>query len=666
VFANAFVLAGTNDTVERVQDVKKVLSSSRIEIMMNSRRLDIRTLATLASTLALLSCGGGPGKHASTGGAGGADETGGSGGVTTGGRGGSAAPGGNGGGGGGSGGSAGKGGAGSGGGSGGEARDAAVDHAPSSDDSGAPPPAGEGVLTRGYRLDRTGANLVETALNPQTVNGMGFGKLFCRPVDDEIYGQLLYVPGLELGARGKHNVVVAVTMNDSVYAYDADAAAGTPLWERHFANPAQGITPVPAGELSPTTCGVYKDVSKQIGILSTPVIDPASNTVYLVARTKENGKYVARFVALDLTSGDDRAGSPVTIDATMTGTGEGSVGGKIRFNPMTQNQRSGLLLYQGVVYFGWSAHCDEPPYHGWVLGYDATTLQQVVVFSSTTSGNKGGIWMAGQAPAVGDDGNIYLATGNGSADLQGGPNRSQSILKLRRAGNTLEVLDWFTPYNYALLEDQDRDLGSSGTMAIPGTQLLLQGGKEGVLYLVDRTKMGHFKAGSDSQIVQSIGVTGPSRAHIHGSPVHWKSTDGQYIYLMAEQDYLRQYRLVNGKLELYKMSGVMAPIEPGNRPGGYTMPGGSLAVSADGDQGGSGVVWGSMTISKDANQAVVAGVLRAFDASDVSKELWNSQQNAARDSFGNFPKFNPPTVYNGKVYQPTFSKQFCVYGRLGM
>jgi hypothetical protein len=239
------------------------------------------------------------------------------------------------------------------------------------------------------------------------------------------------------------------------------------------------------------------------------------------------------------------------------------------------------------------------------------------------------------------------------------------VLKLKRNGGTLEVLDWFTPFNYALLEEQDRDLGSSGTLPIPGTPLVVQGGKEGVLYVLDRNNMGHFKAGSDSQITQRISVTGPSRAHIHGAPVTWKSADGQFVYIMAEQDFLKQYQVAGGKLTLAKMSGTMAPIEPGNRPGGYTMPGGSLAVSADGDKPGSGIVWVSMTISKDANQAVVGGVLRAFDAGDVSKELWNSQQNAARDSFGNFPKFNPPTVYNGKVYQPTFSKQFCVYGRLG-
>jgi hypothetical protein len=628
-------------------------------------------------SLALAACAG-PARTGNGGGAGGDDEPGGSGGgggsnPPRGGSGGGMASGGRGGGGGsGSGGSAG-GAGGAGGGAGGNVggggpRDAAAGDGGTGGGAGGagggPMAAGPGLLTRSYGIDRLGANLHETTLKPGNVNGAGFGKLFCRPVDDEIYAQLLYVPNLDLGAGNRHNVVVAVTMNDSIYVYDADDRAGAPLWQRHLADPAKGITPVPAGELAPTTCGVYKDVSRQIGILSTPVIDPTTNTLYLVARTKESGKYFARLLALDLTNGADRAGSPVTIDARMPGDGEGSVGGVVRFNPMTQNQRSALLLHQGVVYFGFSAHCDQPPYHGWLLGYDAKTLEQVVVYSSTPSGGKGGIWMAGQGPAIGDDGNMYLTTGNGSCDLQGGPNRAQSILKLRRVGKTMEVMDWFSPFNYLILEQQDRDLGSSGILPIPGTPLVLQGGKEGVIYVVDRNNMGHYKAGSDSQILQRVSVTGASRAHIHGSPVYWKSSAGQFVYVMPEQDSLKRYRISNNRLTLDGMSDVMAPVEGGERPGGYTMPGGSLTLSANGDDPTTGIVWVSMTISRDANQAVVGGVLRAFDASDVSKELWNSQQNSARDSFGNYPKFTPPTVYNGKVYQATFSKQFCVYGLL--
>jgi hypothetical protein len=529
-----------------------------------------------------------------------------------------------------------------------------------------PPPGGApAVIMRGYNLNRTGANLAETALTPQSVSPSGFGKLYCRPVDEEIYGQILYVPGLDLGAKGRHNTIFVVTMNDSVYAFDADSGQGGALWEQHWTDEAKGITAVPTRDLARTSCGVYKDISRQVGILSTPTIDLAGGTMYLVARTKEGTRYFQRLHAISLADGSERPGSPVAIDFSGPGDGDGSVGGMIRFDPMRQNQRAGLLLHQGVVYIAWSSHCDEGPYHGWIAGYDAKTLARVVLYNDTPGGKFGGIWMAGQAPSVDEDGNIYVITGNGTADLtgQGGPNRGQSFIKLRRNGGTLDLVDWFTPYNYAILEEQDRDLGSSGAVLIPGSRMILGGGKEGKLYLLDRMNFGHYRAGNDGQILQTVVVTGPGRAHIHGTPVYWKSSQGEFIYVMGEEDYLKQYLLVDGRLQLYKMSAVRAP-NNGPKPNGYIMPGGALALSASGTSAGSGIVWASVNISMDANNAVVPGMLRAFDASDVSKELWNSEANASRDSYGLFPKFNPPTVVGGKVYQATFSKQFCVYGRL--
>jgi hypothetical protein len=409
--------------------------------------------------------------------------------------------------------------------------------------------------------------------------------------------------------------------------------------------------------------GGYKDISRWVGILSTPAIDPAAQTLYLVARTKEAaGVYVQKLHAISLVDGRERPGSPVEIRATTRGTGAGSVAGVLTFDPKLQNQRAGLLLHQGVVYIAWASHCDEEPYHGWIVGYDARTLAQVVVYNDTPGGKNGGIWMAGQAPSVDEEGNLYLITGNGTADLAGGPNRGESFIKLRRQGDTLALLDWFTPFNYEVLEREDRDLGSSGALLIPGRNIVLGGGKEGKLYLLDRANLGKHRPTDDGQILQTVAVTGPTRAHIHGTPVYWKSGDVEHLYIMAEEDYLKQFRLVGGKLQLSRMSMVRAPRDP--MPGaGYTMPGGVLAISADGDRPGSGIVWANVTIAKDAIHAVVPGVLRAFDASDVSKELWNSEQNAARDSYGNFAKFNPPTVYNGRVYMPTFSRQYCVYGR---
>jgi hypothetical protein len=545
------------------------------------------------------------------------------------------------------------------GGGGGEVADAAVDRPPAA--------AGRGpaVLMRGYNLERTGNNLQETVLTPAAITAGGFGKLYCKSVDDEIYGQILYQPDADFGPQGRHDAVFVVTMNDSVYAFDATDGTAAALWEAHFADASKGVVPVPARDLGKTNCGIYKDISRRVGILSTPAVDPATSTMYVVARTKEQGDYLARLHALDMATGKERSGSPVEISATTSGSGAGSVGGTIRFDPMRQNQRAGLLLHQGVVYVAFSSHCDEGPYHGWVLGYDAASLRQVVVYNDTPNGANGGIWMSGMAPAVDAEGNIYLVTGNGSADLAGGPNRGEAFLKLRRQGATLQVLDWFTPFNYATLEMEDRDLGSSGAVLIPGTNIVLAGNKEGKLYLVDRNNFGKFRPTDNNQLVQSLAVTGAGRAHIHGTPVHWKSSDGEFVYLMAEEDFLRQYRFVQGKLTLHRMSDLKAPqVLVPKPPGGYTMPGGAVALTADGERPGTGLVWVNMTIAADANQAVVPGVLRVFDAADVTRELWNSEQNRARDSFGNFAKFNPPTVTGGRVYLPTFSNQYCVYGRL--
>jgi hypothetical protein len=531
--------------------------------------------------------------------------------------------------------------------------------------TGPTPATGKGVLTRGYNLQRTGANLEEKLLTPAMVNPSSFGKLYCRPVDNEIYASMLYVPAVEVAGKGKRDVVYVLTMSNSIYAFDALSGEGGALWEKHLNNEAAGITSVPVADLAKTTCGMYRDISSVVGIVSTPAIDPATKTMYFVARTKENGAYFQKLHAVDLGDGAEKPGSPVEITASAPGMGEGAVDGMIPFDPLRQNQRSALLLHQGVVYIAWASHCDEGPYHGWILGYDAQTLKQAVVFNATPGGRQGGIWMSGQGPSVDEEGNLYYVTGNGTADLMNGPNRGESFLKLKRDGANLTVLDWFTPYNYDFLERTDRDLGSSGAMLIPGTNFVAGGSKEGKLYLLDRTNLGRYNATGDTQIVQTVALTGLARSHNHGTPVYWKTAAGEFLYVMAEEDYLKQLVLTNGKLQLQAMTALRSPLDPGPKPGGYTMPGGFITLSADGDKAGTGVVWAATTINKDSNQAVVPGILRAFDAGNVSKdELWNSEMNAARDSFGNYAKYNPPTVYNGRVYVPTFSKQYCVYGRL--
>ena len=285
-----------------------------------------------------------------------------------------------------------------------------------------------------------------------------------------------------------------------------------------------------------------------------------------------------------------------------------------------------------------------------------------MAYNTSPTGRFAGIWMAGQAPSVDDEGNIYLITGNGTNDLQGGPNKGNSFLKLRRQGSTLAVLDWFTPSNYATIEAQDRDLGSAGALIIPGRNTVMGGGKDGRLYVLDRANLGKFQPGNDAHSLQAIPVTS-NQAHIHGTPVYWKSTEGEFVYVMAEEDFLKQFRVLeNGRLQLVRMSALRASnTDP---DAGYTMPGGILSLSADGDKPGSAIVWVSMTVSQNAIHKVVPGVVRAFNASDVTQQIWNSQQNAARDSLGNFAKYNPVTVYNGRLYVPTFSRQYCVYGNL--
>ncbi|MDB4979741.1 MAG: Fibronectin type domain [Myxococcales bacterium] len=551
---------------------------------------------------------------------------------------------------------------------------------------------GPGVLMRGNDLKRTGANLFETSLEPATVTAAGFGKQACFAVDGEIYGQILYLPAFDFGAKGRHDAVVVATMKNRIYVLDAHDPSAV-LWSKTYGTPV-GPASTLSSEGTFSGCNPYNDISRWVGILSTPTVDPTTGTLYFVARTNESGRQVQKLYAESLVDGADRPGSPVTIDATIAGTGDRTspltdvvAGGRFPFVSKRQNQRAALTLTGGIVYIAWSAFCDFPPYHGWVIGYDARTLQQAVVFNTTPNGNAGGIWMSGSGPAVDDDGTLYLATGNGTADLAGGANHGESFLKLRRQGATLEVVDWFVPYEYEFLEAEDRDLGSAGVMLVPGTNLLLGGGKDAKLYVADTTNLGKYTAptrayqplsalgpqilpeGSD-HVVQTLAVASmsvPPRAHNHSTPVYWKSDAGTFVYTFAEEDTLQQWRLVDGTFELFESSQVRAPYDPNARH--YTMPGGTMSLSADGDKSASGIVWVTLPISLDANNAVVPGQLYAFAAADVSRTLWSSETNASRDAVGNYAKFNPVTVYGGKVYVPTFrspeaTNQFCVYGRL--
>ncbi len=344
------------------------------------------------------------------------------------------------------------------------------------------------VTTQHNDVGRTGANLAETTLNTANVNVTSFGKLFTRAVDDQVYGQPLYVANVAIPGLGTKNVVFVATVKDTVYAFDADDPTATaPLWQVSFINPGAGIVPVDRTDVG-QACGTYADFSGSIGVIGTPVIDPSSGTMYLVARTKESGAFVQRLHALDIATGAERPGSPVLIQATVPGTGDGhDAQNMVSFNARTENQRPALLLVNGVVYVSWASHCDQGPYHGWLIGYDAATLQRVMVYNTSPNGGLAGIWQSGQGPAADAAGNIFAMTGNGSFDGDGGTSRGNSFVKVSPTG---QLLDWFTPYNWSFLNSIDADLGSAGAMLVPNTNLVIGGGKQGVLYVVDRSTMG--------------------------------------------------------------------------------------------------------------------------------------------------------------------------------
>lgn len=514
------------------------------------------------------------------------------------------------------------------------------------------------VLTHHNNLSHTGANLEETLLATNNVNTNTFGLLYTRPVDDQIYAQPLVMTNVNIPGKGVHNIVIVATVNDTVYAFDAeDASVTAPYWTNSFISPPNIVAPTHSDLSAIGACGGnYVDFSGNMGIVGTPVIDPVAGTIYLVARTKESGNFVQRLHALDITTGQDRQ-TPVVITATYSGTGDGNVGGVITFDPRRQNQRCGLSLINGVVYIAWSSHCDLGPYHGWIIGYDSTNLTRVVVYNDTPNGSAGGLWMSDDSLAADTNGNIYLSTGNGSVDTSGGPNRGESFLKLVRSGGSLTVASWFTPYNFQNLENGDTDLGSGGFLLIPGTSLAFSGGKQGVCYLVNRDNMGGLTpvaVGSDTNVIQHFSVTSDQ---VHGGMVWWDGWTNSFGYIWPASTFLQQYKFDRTTNKFVMPVFAQSPTAA---PGGQ--PGGLLAVSANGTNAGSGILWAVHQLNGDANHSILPGILHAYDAQNVSRELWNSEQISSRDAMGNFAKFVPPTVANGKVYLATFSGQLDVYG----
>jgi hypothetical protein len=515
------------------------------------------------------------------------------------------------------------------------------------------------VLQRGYDAGLSGATLSETTLNTSNVGPSTFGLVFKLPVDDAIFAQPLYVPNVPIN-QAAHNVLYVATMSDTVYAFDADAG-GAPLWKLNLAN-LVNATPVPIANFA---FSGNRNIVGKLGILSTPVIDLPTNTMYVVACTLEatpsapSGTMVYRLHALDITTGARRAGSGVLIS--------GSYGGST-FDGRYQTQRVSLALSGNQVVFGFAAVELEYAggYAGWVMAYDKSTLTQSGVFATVTSGNRGGgVWQSGRPPVVDSSGFVYVFVGNAYGNgYDGVQNFSESALKLDPA-NGLKLVDWFTPGNWSQMDTQDLDLSSSGPLLIPGTSLLAGGGKTGDLYVLNTVTcvapgqptgcgLGKYNA-SDSQVVQKLHI---SASEIRGGPVYWQrstANGGPLLYNWGVSDHLKAFPF-NGTIFAATPSALSSVSN-------QIFPGGILTLSANGEAPGSGVVWATTAGSGDAeNNPPVPGVLYAFNAGNVATELWNSTMNAARDGFGNFAKFVPPLVANGRVYVATWSDQVAVYG----
>ncbi len=479
------------------------------------------------------------------------------------------------------------------------------------------------VTTQHNDLNRSGANLSETILTKTNVNVNTFGLKFRLTVDNQVYAQPLVLSGVSIGG-GTHNVVYVATTNNSVYAFDADT--GTQYWHVNLGTP---ISNVNYGR----RC---LDINGNAGIVGTPVIDTANNTIYVSNSLNQGGVFSFMLHGLNLSTGADNAGSPVQI--TTTG-----------FTALTQNQRAALVLANGNIYVPFSSHCDLGTYHGFLFSYNPTSLALNAVFNTSPTGNGDSLWMSGQGPSVDSSGNIYFATSNGTWD--GVSNFSESFMKV---SPNLSLLDWFTAANHATLDGSDLDLNTSGPLLIPGANRMFLVGKSKTGYIIDTGSLGHL---GDTSAIQKVTLAGA----LHGSAVYFNSpVNGPEVYTWAIGDTLKAFKFNGNDLNLPNFQA--GPEVVSGNPAAF------LSISANGSA--NGIVWANALLSGDANHLTQPGVLRAYDADNIATELYNNQQNATRDTCNNFAKNGYVTIANGKVYLPSFgtasngSGQVCVYGIL--
>jgi hypothetical protein len=508
------------------------------------------------------------------------------------------------------------------------------------------------VPTWRYDLTHAGQNTKETALTPTNVNAASFGKLFSFPVDSTVYAQPLYMPALKMSDGLVHNVLFVATENDSVYALDADSNLGAdahPLWQISLLTAAHGAgagaTAVPYADTGSA------DVAPTIGVTGTPAINTATNTMYLVAATKENGTYFSRLHAINIITGAEQAGSPVNITATVSGTGAGSSGGQLPFSPLWQNQRPAVDYYNGYVYFGYAAHGDKNNWHGWLFAYDATTLKQTAALCLTPNDIGGGVWSSGSGFPIDNSvsgGRMFVATGNGgwsAPPFTASTDFGESVIAFNIANGKLTPADEFTAFNYSSLNTKDWDQGAGGLLMLPDQQganphLLITVGKEGRITVLNRDNLGGYASGasSNTNAVQDISsVVAPGQG-FWMTPAYWNGN----VYLWSGG---HSGGTPNTGM-LFKMnSGVLDTTPDSQTTFTSAYPGPFFSISSNGAQ--NGIAWAVKTDQYSTNGPAV---LYAFDATDLSKTLYKSDSNATRDSAGAAMKFTVPVVTNGKVY----------------
>lgn len=493
------------------------------------------------------------------------------------------------------------------------------------------------VITYHYDNLRTGQNLNETILTPANVNSTKFGKLGAFTVDGLVDAQPLYLSSVAIPGVGTKNVLYVATEHGSVYAFDADSVSGNTsafLWKTAVLG---------SGETSSDDRGCGQ-VTPEIGVTATPVIDRtrgAHGAIYVVAMSKDaNGNFFHRVHALDLTTGAELFGGPTLVQATYPGTGDNSSNGNVVFDAKQYKERPGLLQIGGTIYTTWSSHCDARPYTSWVMSYDANTLSQTSVLNLVPNGSEGGIWMAGTAPGADASGNIYFMVGNGdfgtTLNASGFPanaNCGQCYVRLSSSA-PLKLLDYFTPSNTVSESNADTDFGSGGPLLLPdlvdgnGTtrHLAVGSGKDAIIYVVDRDNMGKFSSTADNIYQQISGQIGG----VWSKPSYFNNT----VYYGAVGDHLKSFPITNAKLSATPAT---------QSSNSFAYPGTTPSISANGTS--NGIVW--------AVENGSTGVLHAYNATNLTSELYNSNQAAnSRDHFSD-NKYVTPMVANGKVYVGT-------------